>query len=61
MKKTEPKFKVGQIVVMNDKKQTPFRVIGAIWMDGWFYKWSNRSAAQENMIRELTPKEKGDK
>jgi hypothetical protein len=58
--RTEAKFKVGQIVVMTDRKQTPFRILAAIWNDGWFYKWSRSNAASERMIRELTPHEKGD-
>jgi hypothetical protein len=58
--KSTPKFNVGQIVVMTDKKQSPFRILDVIWIDEWFYKWNRNNAASESMIRALTPEEKGD-
>jgi hypothetical protein len=60
MSKTKPKFKTGQIVVMNNFKRTPFRIVETVWNDGWFYKWNRNNAAAESMIRELTPEEKGE-
>jgi hypothetical protein len=59
MCKTKPKFKTGQIVIMNDHKGTPFRIIESVWNSGWFYKWNKNNAAAESMIRELTAEEKG--
>lgn len=60
MEKPQPKFKVGQIVVMKGlKKQLPFRILGMVWNDGWFYRWDRRNCASEHMIRELTEEEKG--
>lgn len=57
----EPKFKVGQVVAMAGlKKQLPFKILAAIWDDGWFYAWSRKNYAAEHMIRELTAEEKGD-
>ena len=57
----EPKFKVGQIVVMKSlKRELPFRIIGTIYEDGWFYRWNSRNYAAEHMLREQTPAEKGD-
>jgi hypothetical protein len=59
VEKTLPKFKVGQVVVMNStKKQIPFRILEAIWNDGWFYRWNRKNYAHEGMIRELTDEEK---
>jgi hypothetical protein len=57
----QPKFKVGQIVVMRGlKKQSPFRILRVIWSDyGWFYAWDKKNCAAEAMIRELTSEEKG--
>ena len=53
-----PKFKVGQIVVMNStKKQIPFRIQDVIWEGEWFYKWNRKNAAAEHMIRALTDEE----
>lgn len=58
--KTEPKFQVGQIAVLNHSKKTlPFVILEAIWNDGWFYKWNSRNAASEHMVRGLTPQEVG--
>jgi hypothetical protein len=58
--KTEPKFKVGQVVMMNSlKKPRPFQILGMIWEDEWFYQWNKKNHAAEHMIRELTPEEKG--
>lgn len=54
-----PKFKIGQVVVMNNpKKHLTFKIIGITWNDGWFYQWNNRNAAAESMIREMTQEEK---
>jgi len=56
----EPKFKVGQLVVMSSlKKQLPFRIRAVIWEDGWFYQWNRKHAAAEHMIRGLTAEEIG--
>lgn len=56
---SEPKFHVGQIVVVKSlKKQLPFRIIGVTWNDGWFYQWNRRNYAAESMLRELTDEEK---
>ena len=61
MNKTEPKYKVGQIVVMKSlTKQLPFRILGVSWDDGWYYQWNRNNYASEGMIRALTPEEKGD-
>jgi hypothetical protein len=60
VEKTNPKFKVGQIVVMESlKKNLPFRITEVLWNDGWFYSWNRNNAASEAMLRELTPEEKG--
>jgi hypothetical protein len=57
----EPKFKVGQIVVMNSlKKQLPFRIQSVTWYYGWNYAWNRKNYASESMIRKLTPDEYGD-
>jgi hypothetical protein len=60
----EPKYKVGQIVVMKGlKKALPFRILKTFWHDGWFYAWNRKNYASEDMIRdmirEVTPEEKG--
>jgi hypothetical protein len=58
---TEPKYKIGQIVVMKSvKRELPFRVMGMRWDDGWYYQWNKNNFASEGMLRELTPKEKGE-
>lgn len=61
IKKTEPKFQVGQIAILkHSKKILPFVILEAIWEEGgWFYRWNSRNAASEHMIRELTPQEVG--
>ncbi len=57
----QPKFKVGQIVVMKGlKKQLPFRILFVEWNDGWFYGWNSRNAASESMIRSLNADEIGE-
>jgi hypothetical protein len=54
----EPKFKVGQIVVMSStKKAMPFRILAMEWDEGWFYAWSERNYAAESMIRTVKPEE----
>jgi hypothetical protein len=54
-----PKFKVGQVVVMNSlKKQIPFRILDVMWNEGWFYQFNRRNYACESMLRELTDEEK---
>jgi hypothetical protein len=56
----EPKFRVGQVVVMNSlKKQLPFRILFVEWNDGWFYGWNSKNASSESSIRKLTPEEVG--
>jgi hypothetical protein len=58
--KTEPKFRVGQVVMMKSlKKPLPFQIRGMIWEDGWFYQWNKKNYAAEHMIRDLTLEEKG--
>lgn len=58
--KTEPKFKIGQIVMMKSlKKPLPFKILGLMWEDGWFYQWNKKNYAAEYMLRGLTPEEKG--
>ena len=60
-KDTEPKFKVGQIVVLTTiKKELPFRIFDRYWNDGWFYFWNRKNAAAESMLRELNSTEKGE-
>lgn len=60
MDKTEPKYKIGQIVVLKSvKKESPFRILDIQWNDGWYYQWNRDNFASENMIRELTDIEKG--
>jgi hypothetical protein len=59
--KESPKFKIGQIVVMNSlKRQLPFRIIGMKYEDGWYYQWNKNNYASEGMIRKLTPDEVGE-
>lgn len=53
----EQKFAQGQVVVMNNKKQIPFRIIDVIWEDGWFYGWSRRNYASECMLRGLNERD----
>jgi hypothetical protein len=56
----EPKYKVGQVVVMNSlKKQLPFRILFVEWNDGWFYGWNSKNSSSESSIRKLTPEEVG--
>lgn len=58
--KTEPKFKVGQVVAIKSiRKEPPFRILGMMWNDGWYYQWNSKNYASEEMVRELTPEEKG--
>jgi hypothetical protein len=59
--RTEPKFKVGQIVIFKGtKKSLPFRILEVLWFEeGWFYRWNKKNAASEHMLRELTDEEKG--
>jgi len=60
MDKTEPKYKVNQIVVMKSlNRELPFRIIGVKWDDGWYYQWNKNNFASETMVRELTNQEKG--
>lgn len=59
--RAQPKFKVGQIVVLkNVRKQLPFRVLGMTWESGWYYQWNKKNFAAESMLRELTAEEKGE-
>lgn len=59
---SEPKLKVGQVVVMKSlKKELPFRILEVVESDGdWFYGWNRRNLASEHMLRVLTAEEKGD-
>lgn len=54
----EPKYKVGQVVVLN-ARQLPFRILDVEWSEGWFYAWNRKNYASEGMIRKLTPEEIG--
>ena len=58
---SEPKFKVGQVVVMKgSKKQLPWRILDIEHTeDGWFYAWNRKNYAAESMIRTLTAEEFG--
>jgi hypothetical protein len=59
--KPEPRFKVGQVVMMKSlKKPMPFRILDTLWDGEWFYYWNRRNAAAEHMLRELTPEERGE-
>ena len=57
----EPKFEIGQVVMMkNFKKKLPFLIVGRTLHDNeWFYRWNNNNCAAEHMIRELTAEESG--
>lgn len=59
---SDPRFKVGQIVVMGSmKRELPFRILKAVEHDGeWCYAWNSRNYASEHMLRGLTKAEKGD-
>jgi hypothetical protein len=61
IRKTIPKFKVGQIVMMIGlKTPMPFKVLGAYWCwEEWVYSRSKGKNVYEHTIRELTPEEKG--
>lgn len=56
----EPKFKVGQIVVVKVKQQLPMRILEIVCHDGWFYRMNRSNCVDESMIRELTAEEKGE-
>ncbi len=61
MERTKPSFKLGQIVVMKSiKREFPFRILSLRWEDGWYYQWNKNNYASERMIRELSPREKGE-
>jgi len=57
----EPKFKVGQIVVLTSiKKEMPFRILFVEWgMGDWFYGFNSKNAVAESSIRKVTPEEVG--
>ena len=57
----EPRFKVGQIVVLTSmKKEMPFRILFVVWeMEGWFYGFNSKNAVAESSIRKVTPEEVG--
>lgn len=59
--KPEPKFKVGQVVVMKSvKKELPFRILRVEYFAGdWCYAWDSKNYAAEHMLRKLTPEEAG--
>ena len=59
--RTEPKYKIGQVVMMKSlKKPLPFKILGITWDEEWFYQWNKKNYAAEHMLRELTDEEKGD-
>ncbi len=61
MEKTEPKYKIGRIVVAKSvKKELPFRILDIKWDDGWYYQWNQNNYASEDMLRELSAREKGE-
>ena len=61
MEKTEPKYKIGQIVVVKSvKKELPFRILNIRWDYGWYYQWNKNNYASEGMLRELSTREKGE-
>jgi len=55
----QPKFAVGQVVVMKGKRELPFRIVDMMWDDGWFYAWNRKNYAAESIIRQLTKEEYG--
>jgi hypothetical protein len=58
-KRTDPKFRVGQVVTMNStRKQIPFKILEVVWMNGWFYRYDRKNCVHEGMIRSLTDEEK---
>ena len=61
--RTEPKYRVGQVVVLaHSKKFLAFKVLEAFWYDeggGWFYRWNRSNGAAEHMLRALTAEEAG--
>jgi hypothetical protein len=59
---SEPKFKVGEIVVCSmRKKEIVFKILSAEQSNGvWFYQWNRTNFADENMLRKQTPLERGD-
>jgi len=59
--KPEPKFSVGQVVVLSSSRKQPvFRICSAEWHDGeWFYGWNSKNAAAEHMLRKLNRDEVG--
>lgn len=58
---TEPKFKVGQVVVVTSIKiPLPIRIREVVKQDDeWFYAFDKKYLFPEHMLRELTPKENG--
>jgi hypothetical protein len=60
--KPEPKFKIGQVVMIQHlRKAMPFKILAVTYEDdGWYYKWNRNNYASEAMIRELTKVEKGE-
>ena len=57
----EPKFKVGQIVVMKIKTELQFRVIDMQFVgDSWAYARNRKSYVSEISLRALTLQEKGE-
>jgi hypothetical protein len=61
IEKTDPKYKIGQVVMMKSlKKPLPFLILGMIFAEGeWFYQWNKKNYAAEHMIRELQQEELG--
>ena len=58
---SEPKFKVGQVVILTSiKKEMPFRITFVERSMGeWFYGFNRRNAVAESSIRKLLPEEIG--
>lgn len=61
MDKAEPKFKVGQIVIIKSgNRAIPFRILGMMYeYDEWYYQWNRKNFAAEHMIRSLSIEEIG--
>ena len=60
--KSNPKFKVGQVVmIQHARRAMPFKILAVTYEDdGWYYQWNRNNFASEAMLRELTKAEKGE-
>lgn len=56
----EPRFKVGQVVmVANSDRQPPMKISAITWMNGWFYGWGFGNIVYEVTLRPLSIDEIG--